>query len=147
MSNGTIRNAADITAAIDEIIEYLKTGDENWQALMHANLLLTNLMRLLRPIAKPARQPYSRSRYGADQAGFGIPKVGALKEAVIRAISQIEHGHHLAAFRRWQQDGGGRAGRARSRFSCTYERRVHADAVCGTGRPDRHGEGLAESRS
>jgi hypothetical protein len=65
MSNGTIRNAADITAAIDEIIEYLKTGDENWQALMHANLLLTNLMRLLRPIAKPARQPDSRSRYGA----------------------------------------------------------------------------------
>jgi len=97
VSIGTIRNAADITAAIDEIIEYLKTGDENWQALMHANLLLTNLMRLLRPIAKPARQPDSRSRYGADQAGFGIPKVGALKEAVIRAISQIEHGHHLAA--------------------------------------------------
>jgi hypothetical protein len=57
LSNGTIHSAADITTAIDEIIEYLKTGDENWHALMHANLLLTNLMRLLRPIAKPARQP------------------------------------------------------------------------------------------
>jgi hypothetical protein len=54
MSNGTIRTAADITAAIDEVLEYLKTGDENRQALMHANLLLTNLMRLLRPIKWPA---------------------------------------------------------------------------------------------
>jgi len=90
-----LHSAADITMAIDEVVEYLQTGDENRQALMHANLLLTNLMRLLRPIAKPARQPDSRSRYGADQAGFGIPKVGALKEAVIRAISQIEHGHHI----------------------------------------------------
>jgi hypothetical protein len=54
VSNGTIRSAAEITAAVDEIIDCLKTGDENRQALMHANLLLTNLMRLLRPIMKPA---------------------------------------------------------------------------------------------
>jgi hypothetical protein len=37
MSNGTIHSAAEITAAIDEIVEYLRTGDENRQALMHAN--------------------------------------------------------------------------------------------------------------
>ena len=53
MSNGTIHSAAEITAGSDEIGEYLRTGDENRQALMHANLLLTNLMRLLRPIMKP----------------------------------------------------------------------------------------------
>jgi hypothetical protein len=35
MSNGTIHSAAEITAAIDEIGEYLRTGDENRQALMH----------------------------------------------------------------------------------------------------------------
>jgi hypothetical protein len=99
MSNGTIRTAADITAAIDEILEYLKTGDENRQALMHANLLLTNLMRLLRPIKWPANsaQPDSPTRYAAGQAGFGIPKVSALKEAVVQAVSQIEHGEHWAA--------------------------------------------------
>ena len=49
MSNGTIHSAYEITAGIDEVVEYLRTGDENRQALMHANLLLTNLMRLLRP--------------------------------------------------------------------------------------------------
>jgi hypothetical protein len=54
VSNGTIHKAGGITVAVDEIIDYLKTGDENRQALMHANLLLTNLMRLLRPIIKPA---------------------------------------------------------------------------------------------
>jgi hypothetical protein len=99
MSNGTIRTAADITAAIDEILEYLKTGDENRQALMHANLLLTNLMRLLRPIKWPANsaQPDSPTQYAADQAGFGVPKISVLKEAVVQAISQIEHGEHLAA--------------------------------------------------
>ena len=99
MSNGTIRNAADITAAVDEIIDYLRTGDENRQALMHANLLLTNLMRLLRPIKWPANtaQPDSPTQYAADQAGFGVPKVSALKEAVVQGVSQIEHGEHLAA--------------------------------------------------
>ena len=44
MSNGTIHGAYETTAAIDEIVEYLRTGDENRQALMHANFLLTNLM-------------------------------------------------------------------------------------------------------
>ena len=99
MSNGTIHSASEITAAIDEIGEYLRTGDENRQALMHANLLLTNLMRLLRPIMKPANtaQPDPPTQYAADQAGFGVPKVSALKEAVVQAISQIEHGEHLAA--------------------------------------------------
>jgi hypothetical protein len=93
MSNGTIHSAAEITAAIDEIGEYLRTGDENRQALMHANLLLTN------PIMWPANtaQPDSPTHYAADQSGFGVPKVSALKEAVVQAISQIEHGEHLAA--------------------------------------------------
>ena len=99
MSNSTIHSAAGITAAIDEILEYLKTGDENRQALMHANLLLTNLMRQLRPIMKPANaaQPDSPTHYAADQAGFGVAKVSALKEAVVQAVSQIEHGEHSAA--------------------------------------------------
>ena len=98
MSNGAIRNAADITAAIDEVIDYLKTGDENRQALMHANLLLTNLMRLLRPVVKQANVRLSGSRtYRADQAGFGVPRVSALKEAVEQAISQIEHREHSGA--------------------------------------------------
>jgi hypothetical protein len=99
VSNGTIHSASEITVAIDEIVEYLRTGDENRQALMHANLLLTNLMRLLRPIMKPANtaQPDSPTQYAADQAGVGVPKVSALKEAVVQAISQIEHGEHLAA--------------------------------------------------
>jgi hypothetical protein len=88
VSNGTIHSAAEITAAIDEIGEYLRTGHENRQALMHANLLLTNLM--------PA-QPDSPTQYAADQAGVGVPQVSALKEAVVQAISQIEHGEHLAA--------------------------------------------------
>ena len=72
MSSGAIHSAAEITAAIDEIIEYLKTGDENRQALMHANLLLTNLMRLLRPIMKPANtgQPDSGTQYAGDLAGW-----------------------------------------------------------------------------
>ena len=98
MSNGTIHSAVEITAAIDEIVEYLRTGDENRQALMHANLLLTNLMRLLRPIMKPAKAAESpaNTQYGADQAGFGVPKVSALKEAVVQAISEIEHGEHSA---------------------------------------------------
>jgi hypothetical protein len=99
VSNGAIRSGADITAAIDEILDYLKTGDENRQALMHANLLLTNLMRLLRPIVKPAAasQPGSPTQYLADQTGFGVPKVSALKEAVAQGVSQIEHGEHSAA--------------------------------------------------
>jgi hypothetical protein len=99
VSNGTTHNAADITAAVDEIIDYLKIGDENRQALMHANLLLTNLMRLLRPIKWPANmaQPDSPTRYAANEAGFGVPKVSALREAVIEGVSQIEHGDHSAA--------------------------------------------------
>jgi hypothetical protein len=66
---------------------------------MHANLLLTNLMRLLRPIMKPANtaQPDSPTQYAADQAGFGVTKVSALKEGIAQAISQIEHGEHSAA--------------------------------------------------
>jgi hypothetical protein len=66
---------------------------------MHANLLLTNLMRLLRPIKWPANtaQPDSPTHYAADQGGFGVPKVSALKEAVVQGVSQIEHGEHLAA--------------------------------------------------
>ena len=61
--------------------EGVKTGDENRQALMHANLLLTNLMRLLRPSMKPANtaQPDSTNQYAADKARFGVPKVNALK--------------------------------------------------------------------
>ena len=88
MSNGTGHHATDITSAVDEIIDYLKTGDENRQALMHANLLLTNLMRFLRPIVKPANaaQPDSPTQYGADQAGLGVPRVSALKEGVVQAI-------------------------------------------------------------
>jgi hypothetical protein len=99
VSNGTVHSASEITAAIDEIGEYLRTGDENRQALMHANLLLTNLMRLLRPIKWPANtaQPDSPTQYAADQAGFGVRKVSALKEAVVQGVSQIEHGEHSAA--------------------------------------------------
>jgi hypothetical protein len=101
VSNGTIRNATDITTAIDEIIDYLKSGDENRQALMHANLLLTNLTRLLRPVMRPVPantgQPNAPTQYLADQAGFAVPKVSALKEAVIQGVSQIEHGEHSAA--------------------------------------------------
>ena len=99
MSNSTVHNAAEITGAIDEIIEYLRVGDENRQALMHANLLLTNLMRLLRPVMKPANAGNAETptQYQADQAGFAVPRVSALKEAVERGISQIEHGEHSGA--------------------------------------------------
>jgi hypothetical protein len=44
-----------------------------------------------------AAQPDSPTQYAADQAGFGVPKVSALKEGVVQAISPIEHGEHLAA--------------------------------------------------
>ncbi len=80
---------------------------------MHANLLLTNLMRLLRPIMKAANtgQPDSRTRYAADQAGFRVPKVSALKEAVVQAISQIEHLAVRETFtearRNWSAETGG----------------------------------------
>jgi hypothetical protein len=40
----------DITGSMDRVLEHLKLAGQPRQALLHANLLLTNLMALLRPI-------------------------------------------------------------------------------------------------
>jgi hypothetical protein len=75
----------------------LKAGDQNRQALMHANLLLTNLMRLLRPISNPTKTADSaRALYAAEQLGLGIARVRLLKDAVIRGVSEIERGQYSA---------------------------------------------------
>jgi hypothetical protein len=63
-----------------------------------ANLLLTNLMALLRPIRIKKREPKGRRvMYTAEQFGSGLPRVRLLKDAVFRGIREIEHGEHLAA--------------------------------------------------
>jgi hypothetical protein len=97
MSDEAMFYTPDITAAIDQIIAYLKAGDQNRQALMRANLLLTNLMRLLRPIPNPTRALDSaRMLYAAEQLGLGITRVRLLKAAVIRGVSEIERGQYTA---------------------------------------------------
>lgn len=99
MSNGTMLNAADFTAAIDEIIEYLKTGDQNRQALMHANLLLTNLMCLLRPMLNRTKEGdlSRRSITAPTRRDLEWTKVREVKEIVIGGVSEIERGEHSAA--------------------------------------------------
>jgi hypothetical protein len=87
----------DVTGAIDEILECLKTH-EGSQALGYANRLLTNLMTLLRPIRIKKQQPGGpRVMYTAERLGLTRARVGLLKDSVFRGVKEIENGDHLAA--------------------------------------------------
>jgi hypothetical protein len=55
--NEKIAYTQDITGSIDSVLEYLKPHVQPRQALLHANLLLTNLTALLRPIPIKKRGP------------------------------------------------------------------------------------------
>jgi hypothetical protein len=91
-------HAPDITAAIDSILEHLKPNGQGRPALIQANLLLTNLMGLLRPIRIKKQQPGGpRVMYTAERLGLGMQSVRLLKDVVIRGISQIENGEPLVA--------------------------------------------------
>lgn len=88
----------DITGSIDSVLEHLKPNGQGRQALLQANLLLTNLMALLRPIRIKKREPAGpRVIYTAEQLGLGMKRVRLLKAAVVRGISEIESGEHLVA--------------------------------------------------
>ncbi|MBZ5677125.1 MAG: hypothetical protein LAP61_23010 [Acidobacteriia bacterium] len=90
--------APDITGAIDSILERLTPNGQGWQALAYANLLLTNLMTLLRPIRIKKQQPGGpRVMYAAEQLGLTRARVRLLKDSVFRGIKEIEHGERLAA--------------------------------------------------
>jgi hypothetical protein len=92
--------APDITGAIDSILERLKPNGQGRQALPHANLLLTNLMTLLRPIRIKEQKPRGpRVMYTAEQHGLTLARVRLLKDSVFRGIKEIENGEQLAATR------------------------------------------------
>jgi hypothetical protein len=90
-------HAPDITGAIDSILERLKPNGQG-QALAYANLLLTNLMTLLRPIRIKKQQPGGpRVTYTAEQLGLTRARVRLLKDSVFSGIKEIENGERLAA--------------------------------------------------
>jgi hypothetical protein len=96
--NEKIVYTQDIAGSIDIVLEHLKPNGQGRQALLYANLLLTNLMALLRPIRVKKRKPGGpRVVYTAEQLGLGIQRVRILKTAVIHGITEIESGEHLVA--------------------------------------------------
>jgi hypothetical protein len=100
--NEKIAYTQDITGSIDSVLEYLKPDVQPRQPLLHANLLLTNLMALLRPIPIKKQEPEGpRVIYTAEQLGLGLQSVRALKDAVVRGVTEIERGEHLAARDSW----------------------------------------------
>jgi len=91
-------HAPDIPRSIESVLELLKPNGQGRQALSHANLLLTNLMVLLRPIRIKKREPGGpRVVYTAEKLGLELHRVRILKHAVVRGIREIENGDHLAA--------------------------------------------------
>jgi len=88
----------DITGSINSVLEHLKLDGQPRQALLYANLLLTNLMALLRPIRIKKREPGGpRVVYTAEQLGLGLLRVRLLKDAVVHGITEIESSQHLVA--------------------------------------------------
>ena len=91
-------HAPDIPRSIDSVLEHLKPNGQGRQALSHANLLLTNVMALLRPIrVKKRERGGPRVMYTAEKLGLELHRVRLLKHAVVRGIREIENGDHLAA--------------------------------------------------
>ena|ERR1700722_14969370 len=96
--NEKIVPTQDITGSIDSVLKHLKPNGQGRQALLQANLLLTNVMALLRPIRIKKREPDGpRVMYTAEKLGLGIQRVRLLKAAVVRGIREIENGDHQAA--------------------------------------------------
>jgi hypothetical protein len=66
--------------------------------LAHANLLLTNVMILLRPIRIKNRQPDGPRTYTlADKCQWHLKKVRRLKASLVRGVKEIENGEYLLA--------------------------------------------------
>jgi hypothetical protein len=87
----------DVTGAIDSILERLKPNGQG-QALAYANLLLTDLMKLLRPVRIKIQQPSGpRVMYAAEQLGLARARVQLLKDSVFRGVKEIEYGERLTA--------------------------------------------------
>ena len=105
--------ASDIAGSINRVLEHLKPNGQGRQALEYANLLLTNLMVLLRPIRIKKQEPGSpKVRYTAERIGLPLEKVRLLRTSVFRGVKEIERGDHLAARETftaardtWQADG------------------------------------------
>jgi hypothetical protein len=88
----------DILGSIDTVLEHLKPNGQGRLALEHANLLLTNLMTLLRPIRIKEQEPGGPKTYtGAERGGLPLEKVRLLKASVFRGVKEIESGDQLAA--------------------------------------------------
>jgi hypothetical protein len=88
----------DVPNLIDSVLEHLKPNGQGRRALPYANLLLTNLMTLLRPVRIKKPDPGSpRVVYGAKQIGLGLPMVRLLRDTVLRGIREIENGDHQTA--------------------------------------------------
>jgi hypothetical protein len=96
--NETVIHAPDIPGSIESVLDRLKPNGQGRQALLHANLLLTNLLALLRPIRiKKPRPGGPRTMCAAEKLGLELPRLRLLKGAVIRGIKEIENGDHVAA--------------------------------------------------
>jgi hypothetical protein len=96
--NEKIICAPDISSSIDGVLENLKLDVPLRQALLRANLLLTNLMTLLRPIRIKNRAPEGpKVMYTAEQLGLTLGRIRTLKASVLRGIKEIESGQQWAA--------------------------------------------------
>jgi len=96
--NERMTSAQDIVGSIDHVLEHLNPDGQVRQALEYANLLLTNLMTLLRPIRIKEQEPGGPKTYtGAGRGGLPLEKVRLLKASVLRGIDEIENGDQRAA--------------------------------------------------
>jgi hypothetical protein len=106
-------SAQDIVGSIDNVLEHLELNGRSRQALEYANLLLTHLMTLLRPIRIKKQQPGGPRTYTiAERSGLPFKKVRLLKDSVFRGVREIEDGEYLLAKttfvrarKEWQADG------------------------------------------
>jgi hypothetical protein len=90
--------APDIPGLIDSVLEHLKPNGQGRKALLNANLLLTNLMSLLRPVRVKKPEPGEpRVLSAAKQLGLNVQMLQILRDAVFRGITEIESGDQLAA--------------------------------------------------
>lgn len=82
-----------IASQLDEIVRLLRAGRRQHQALSHANLLLTQLLGLIRPHRSAADGPTSpRTYYPAVEAGLPREQVRRLAELMWDAVRDIERG-------------------------------------------------------
>jgi len=96
--NEKVVYAPDISGSIDGILENLNFDVPLRQALLRANLLLTNVMTLLRPIRIKNQVPGGpKVMYTAEQLGLTLATVRTLKASVLRGIREIESGQQRAA--------------------------------------------------